>query len=541
MMLETQEDNCMERIAARIMLLDGWRRAALAFVSGAACALALPPVDFFAPVFFSFPILVWLLDGTSGDPGRRWSRGLRQAFFIGWLFGFGYFVAGLWWLGNALMVEADEFAWALPLAVLGLPAVLALFYGLACAGARLLWSEGVGRIAALAAAFGIAEWLRSFVATGFPWNAIGYTAMPVPLMMQSAAVVGLFGVSALAVFVFSAPALLGTRRGTALGLCAAGVLVAMHLGYGAYRLSQPVGGGDPAKQVTVRMVQPNIDQAAKMNDDDRVAIFEKHLRLTALPPQPGQKQPDIIVWPETTIPFILTQNPDALRQIADALKPGQLLITGTVRSEDRGAGFAPRYYNSIYVIDSDGQIVAAADKVHLVPFGEYVPFEDILSKIGITNVIDLPGGFSPGARRSLMVLPDGLKLYPLICYEVIFPDEIDAALAGANAIINVTNDAWFGNSPGPYQHFQQARLRAVETGLPVIRVANNGISATIDPHGNVVSGLRLNAEGVKDTTIDLSISNKRAYFPANYNFWAVTVLLLSVGVFSRLGFVSRVN
>lgn len=531
----------MERIAARIMLLDGWRRAALAVVSGAACALALPPVDFFAPAFFSFPILVWLLDGTSGDPGKRWSRGLRQAFFIGWLFGLGYFVAGLWWIGNALLVEADEFAWALPLAILGLPAVLALFYGLACAGARLLWSEGVGRIAMLAAAFGLAEWLRSFVATGFPWNAIGYAAMPVPLMMQSAAVLGLFGVSALAVFVFAAPALLGTCRGAVVGLSAAGVLVAMHFGYGAYRLSQPMGTGESDKQLTVRLVQPNIDQASKMNDDDRIAIFEKHLRLTAQPPQPGHKQPDIIVWPETTIPFILTQNPDALRQIANTLKPGQLLITGTVRSEDQGAGFAPRYYNSIYVIDSSGQIVAAADKVHLVPFGEYVPFQDILSKLGITNVIDLPGGFSPGAKRSLLTLPDGVKLYPLICYEIIFPDEMTAGMLGANAIVNVTNDAWFGDSPGPYQHFQQARLRAVETGLPVIRVANNGISATIDPHGNVVSGLRLNAEGVEDATVDFSISGKPARFPVNYNFWMVTVLLLSVGVFSRSGFISRGN
>lgn len=531
----------MERIAARIMLLDGWRRAALAMVAGAACALALPPVNFLAPVFLSFPILVWLLDGTSGNPYRAWSFGLRQAFWIGWLFGFGYFVAGLWWLGNALMVEADEFAWALPLAVLGLPAVLAIFYGVACAAARLLWSDGLGRIAALAAAFGLAEWIRSFIATGFPWNAIGYTAMPVPLMMQSAAVLGLFGVSALSVFVFAAPALLGTRRGAVLGLSVAGVLVAMHLGYGAYRLSLPVAAGEGAKQLTVRLVQPNIDQAAKMNDDDRVAIFEKHLRLTALSPQPGQKQPDIIVWPETTIPFILTQNPDALRQIANTLKEGQILITGTVRTEEQGAGVAPRYYNSIYVIDSKGEIVSAADKVHLVPFGEYVPFEDILSRFGISNLVELPGGFSSGVKRSLLSLPDGLKLYPLICYEIIFPDEMDASMAQANAIVNVTNDAWFGDSPGPYQHFQQARLRAVETGLPVIRAANNGISATIDPRGNVVSGLRLNAEGAEDATFSFENLGEKSRFTKENNFWVVTVLLLSVAVISRRGFISRVN
>ncbi|MCE6075177.1 apolipoprotein N-acyltransferase [Agrobacterium vitis] len=528
----------MERLAARIMLLAGWRRALLAIASGAVGALALPPVGFFAALFFSFSILVWLLDGVSGNPDRSWSRGLRSAFWIGWLFGFGYFVAGLWWLGNALMVEADEFAWALPLAVLGLPAVLAVFYGLACLAARLLWSEGLGRIAALAAMFGITEWLRSFVATGFPWNAIGYGAMPVPLMMQSAAVLGLFGVSALAVFVFAAPALLGTRRGAKLGLALAGVLICGHLGYGAYRLSLPEPEG---RKVTVRLVQPNIDQAAKMDDTDRVAIFEKHLRLTAVPTPPDQPRPDVIVWPETTIPFILTENPDALRQIAGTLQDGQVLITGTVRSEDQGAGIAPRYYNSIYAIDSHGQILAAADKVHLVPFGEYVPWQDILSKLGITNIIDLPGGFSPGASRSLMTLPGGLKLYPLICYEVIFPDEMVKGLSGANAIINVTNDAWFGDTPGPFQHFQQARLRAVETGLPIIRAANNGISALIDGRGRVFSGLLLNAEGVENATFTLSAASETNVNHNKYNFWAVTALLLSVAVISRLGLISRVN
>jgi len=528
----------MERLAARVMLLAGWRRALLAIAAGAVGALSLPPVGFFAALFVSFTLLVWLLDGVSGNPDRAGSQGLRTAFWIGWLFGLGYFVAGLWWLGNALLVEADEFAWALPLAVLGLPSVLALFYGLACLAARLLWSESVGRIAALAAMFGLTEWLRSFVATGFPWNAIGYGAMPIPLMMQSAAVLGLFGVSALAVFVFSAPALLGTRRGVRVGLGIAALLIACHLGYGAYRLAQPEPDG---RKVTVRLVQPNIDQAAKMSDTDRVATFEKHLRLTALPLAPGEQPADIVVWPETTIPFILTENPDALRQIAGVLRPGQILLTGTVRSEEQGAGTGPRYYNSIYAIDSQGQIVAAADKVHLVPFGEYVPWEDILSKLGISNVVDMPGGFSEGASRHLMDIPGGLKLYPLICYEVIFPDEMVKGLAGADAIINVTNDAWFGNTPGPYQHFQQARLRAVETGLPIIRDANNGISATIDSRGRVFSGLRLNAEGVETATLTVGMPLGIDANRSKYNFWTVTALLLSMAVISRLGLIKRLN
>ncbi|WP_027486667.1 apolipoprotein N-acyltransferase [Allorhizobium undicola] len=527
----------MERVAGRIMLLDGWRRALLAILAGAMGALALPPFGVFGILFLSFPLFVWLMDGVGGDPRRLGSRGLRSAFFLGWLFGFGYFVAGLWWLGAALLLEADEFAWALPLAVLGLPAVLALFYGFAAALARFFWSDGVGRVAALAAAFGLAEWLRSFVATGFPWNAMGYTAMPVPVMMQSVRIVGLFGMSALAVFVYSAPALLATRRGLRLGLSLASLLVFAHFGYGVYRLNLDDVAGSDGREMTVRLVQPAIDQSVKLQNSDRVAVFEKHLRLTALPPKDGGKRPDLVIWPETTIPFILTENPDALQRIAQTLQEGQVLITGTVRSEEQAAGEPPRYYNSIYAIDHHGQIIAATDKVHLTPFGEYVPFERLLGKLGIENLIALPGGFTAGARRNLLSLPGGIGLYPLICYEIIFPNEMTPELSGASAIINVTNDAWFGNTPGPYQHFLQARLRAVETGRPVIRDANNGISAIIDGKGRVVSGMRLNAEGAEDISLKLQILNKSDYSHDGYNFLVVTCLLLSLAVISRLGFV----
>ena len=177
----------MGRLAGRIMLLWGLPRAAVAFLAGAIGALALPPFSFFAALFLSFTLFVWLMDGSTGSPGGAVFGRFRSTFSLGWFFGFGYFVAGLWWLGNALLVEGDEFAWALPLAVLGLPACLALFYGLATAIAGIFWSDGLGRIAALAFGFGLAEWFRGFVVTGFPWNAVGYGAMPIPLMMQSAA------------------------------------------------------------------------------------------------------------------------------------------------------------------------------------------------------------------------------------------------------------------------------------------------------------------------------------------------------------------
>jgi apolipoprotein N-acyltransferase len=245
----------------------------------------------------------------------------------------------------------------LPLAILGLPACLAIFYGLAAALARIFWSDGMGRIAALAAGFGLMEWLRSVILTGFPWNAIGYGMMPVPLMMQSAHLIGAMGVTALAVFVFSAPALAGTRQGARTGIALAALLFAAHLGYGAYALHlAPRPDTLPEdKRPVVRLVQPAIDQAAKMdNDVDRAAIFETHLKLSAEAPKNGGRKPDIIVWPETSIPFILTDNQDALTRIADTLDDNQILIAGAVRAEEMGPGTPPRYYNSIYVIDGRG-------------------------------------------------------------------------------------------------------------------------------------------------------------------------------------------
>lgn len=529
----------MERLAGRIMLVGGFGRALLAIAAGAIGALALPPVGFFAALFISFTLLVWLIDGSTGHPDGGVSSRLWAAFRIGWFFGFGYFVAGLWWLGNALLLEADEFAWALPLAILGLPAFLALFYGLAVALANMLWSEGCGRLAALAAAFGLIEWLRSFVFTGFPWNAVGYGAMPVPMMMQSAHAIGLFGVSTLAVFVFSAPSLLGTRRGMWPGLAIAGVLFAAHLGYGAWRLQQPLQ--PTVNDVTVRLVQPGIDQSRKLENTDRAEIFEEHLRLSALPPQEGKKRPDIIVWPETSVPFILTQNPDALMRIADVLEDGQILLTGAVRSEDMGAGRPPRFYNSVYAIDSQGQIIAASDKVHLTPFGEYVPFENILREFGIDNMISLPGGFSAAASRRLITLPSGLILYPLICYEIIFPGEISNDIATAGAILNITNDAWFGNTPGPFQHFQQARVRAVETGRPVIRDANTGISALIDPMGRVVNGLNYSQKGTIDSTLGGVVAGAWSNDTRNRHFWLIFFAMLSFAFVSRFSLAFRKN
>ena len=213
----------------------------------------------------------------------------------------------------------------------------------------------------------------------------------------------------------------------------------------------------------------------------------------------------MIVWPETALPFLLSDRPDAMAAIGSILEEGQLLLVGAVRREGvPGSGADIRYYNSVVAINSDGEIVNATDKRHLVPFGEYLPLGGLLDSLGLQHVAESPGSFTAGTTARQITLPGGATALPLICYEIIFPGILDAGGPRPDVLVNVTNDAWYGNSPGPYQHFRQARLRAVEQGLPLIRAANNGISAVVDGYGNVSDAFGLDVVGALDIPVPVS-------------------------------------
>lgn len=519
--------------AGRLMLVWGWRRSLLALVAGAVVALAQAPFDFPVVGFVSFPVLVWLLDGAAGDAASGRLRRLRPFFVTSWWFGFGYFAAGLWWVGNAMLVDIDKYAWALPIAVLILPAGMALFYGLAAALARPLWSDGWTRIAALAAAFAVAEWLRGTILTGFPWNAIGYAVMPVPVMMQSVTMVGMVGMNALAVLVFSLPALLASPARRLLVPAAIAGLLAVHVGFGYVRLA--LAPAQPAETLSARLVQPSIDQSRKWDAGVRDEIFAAYLEMSARPPEAGAPAPQLIIWPETSVPFMLQQRPQALAALGEMIADGQTLLAGAVRFEgETPSDPSARFYNSVVAVNSAGVLYDAADKVHLVPLGEFVPFADLLGKFGITKLVELPGGFSAGSGRHLIEVAPGVRVAPYICYEVIFPGIAVAEAADAQLLINVTNDAWFGNSPGPYQHLRQAQLRAVEAGRPMLRAANNGISAAIDSYGTISDALRLDGVGNLDVALPLRPADGlRAPRPGLVG-WAVVGLLALLGLAGRV-------
>ncbi len=490
-------------LAQPVILAWGWRRALIAILAGAASTLAMAPINFWPAMFVTFPLLVWLLDGAAE---ARWG-GIGAGFVIGWWFGFGYFLAGLYWIGNAFLVDAKTFGWLLPFAVTALPAGLAVFSGLGLALARLLWTSGPWRILTLAAALSAAEWLRGHVFTGFPWNAFGYAlTTPLPLA-QSVSLFGIWGLTFIAVAVFASPAVLAdepgkTRRRWMPVLCAGLALFAL-AAFGAFRLSR--NPTEIVAGVRLRLMQPNIPQDERFNYNAKPQIMSRYVALSeSRGGANGSGLRDIthLIWPESAFPFFLTREPDALAAIANMLAPDTVLITGAASLAERVPGRSGlRAYNSVYVIDHSGTILASYDKLHLVPFGEYLPFQDALERLGLTQLTKVQGGFLPGERRRKITVPGAPDLLPLICYEIIFPGEAVPKGERPGWLVNVTNDAWFGMSAGPYQHFQQARVRAIEEGLPLVRAANNGISAVVDPVGRIIGSLPLGQEGVLDAPL----------------------------------------
>jgi len=493
----------LTRLAHTIVLAWGWRRLLIAFLAGAATALALPPLDAWPIPFLTFPVLVWLVDGAAA--GRL--GGVIAAAVVGWWFGFGYFLAGLYWVGHAFLVDAKTFGWLLPFAVTALPAGMALYTALGLALARLIWTRGAMRVLALAVALTLAEWLRGHMFSGFPWNAYGYALIRPLFLAQGAALIGAWGLTFLAVAVYASPAVLADDRKATLRpwlapALSVAVIAALAL-YGVIRLARTPT--DYVEGVRLRIMQPNLQQDEKFNYAKKQEVMSRYLALSdraSGPQSTGVRDVTHLIWPESAFPFFLTREPDALAQIAALLPQGTVLITGAVRPpETRPGEPITRAYNSIYVIDHDGSILSIYDKVHLVPFGEYLPFQSLLERLGLQQLTKVQGGFLAGDRRRALASPRAPKFVPLICYEIIFPHDAVPPGERGGWLLNLTNDAWFGMSAGPYQHFQQARVRTIEEGLPLVRAANTGISAVVDPVGRVIRELPLGAEGVLDSSL----------------------------------------
>ncbi len=531
----------MNVLAFRIIVLWGWRRAALAAISGAVSALSQAPFDIYPVLFFTFPVLIWLLDGVgqsrAGSSGQK-RKEFWSAFWIGWYFGFGYFLTGLSWIGAAFLVEAEVFAWMMPFAVVLLPAGLAIFPALACATARLLWGPGFSRIIVFAVAWAGFEWVRGTILTGFPWNTIGYSFSANEAISQSVSVFGIYALSLVTVMISAAPAALAddgpkvkrSRREKFGGpLLMLFVFISLW-GFGTVRLIRNETSFVPG--VSLRIVQPNIKQSEKWKPENASRIFSRYLELSDIATSPkrmGIGDATHLIWPESALPFLLEERSDALSAIAALLPDNVTLITGGIRRSQSG-GQKSTYFNSIFTMKGNGQITGRYDKFHLVPFGEYLPLEAWLKKLGLRKFVTAPGSFASGKGPVSLPVDGAPSMSPLICYEIIFPGRVTDKNDRPGWIVNLTNDAWFGDSAGPRQHLQQARIRAIEEGLPVVRAANTGISAIIDPYGRILNQLSLNRSGVIDGSLPAEIQ------PTYFSRWGNLpfLFMLIAALFSRI-------
>ena len=481
------------RLSHRLAATSGWRRYVLAFLLGICATATLPPVDLTPLLLIAFPGLLWLDEGSAG----AWA-----SFRLGYAFGFGFFISGLYWIAAALFVDIASYWWLVPIAAAGLPAAFALYIALALLATNLVVRHfklpGIARVFAFSIAWAVAEWIRGHAFTGLPWNLIGYSwsgAFPgAILILQSVAWVGIYGLSFLTVLAASLPALLGTpalapmspggRFGPAI---AAGLLILAPGAAGAIRLETiPTS----STGVWLRIVQPSIPQSLKWDPATAEENFRRLLDLSG----PESRPIAAIVWPEAATPFLLDRDARHRRDIGAVASGRHYVITGALRGSPL-AGPILQVWNSIEVLNGEGDIVAGYDKAHLVPFGEYVPFRDILPMRKITHGnLDLSAGAGP-QTITLAGLP---PFAALICYEIVFPGAIIDEEERPEWILNVTNDAWYGQSSGPYQHFAIARTRAIEEGLPLVRAANNGISGVVDPAGRVRARIDLNTIGYAD-------------------------------------------
>ena len=517
--------------AAWVGSARGWRQRALVFAAGAVSTLAFAPFFAWPILFLTFPFFVWLADGAASDP-----RPVRATALAWWWFGFGYFFTGLLWIGEAFLVEAEIFAWLLPFAVTLLPAGLALFWAAAGAVAAKLWplprqrgpKHVVARVLIVAITIGCVEWLRGHILTGLPWNTPGIAlTMPLPLM-QVASLLGIYGMTLWAVLVCTLPGVvwnigISTSKNHSAGLIATLTCIPLLIAYffGIWHLAKldlPELNG-----VKVRIVQPSIPQRDKWSAEKQSQIFLDHVNLSKLDPfghTDNLAGISHVIWPEAAMPFGPLDHPEILSAIGQMLSPNVILLTGALRQTRDEATGNRSAFNSLMAFGAKGNLIALYDKIHLVPFGEYLPFQTLLESLGLQSLTRQRGGFAKGhSPKALMTVPGLPLIAPLICYEAIFPQEVVQGQERPGLILVVTNDGWFGNSTGPYQHFHQARIRAVEQGIPVIRAANNGISGFIDSKGRVMKLLSLNERGNIDSTIP-SMSSETVY--ARYGdslFW----------------------
>jgi apolipoprotein N-acyltransferase len=419
------------------------------------------------------------------DAAPKRSKPIRHGFGVAWAWAFGYFLAGMFWVGNAFLVDAEKFAVLMPFAVAALPAVLAVFWGVGGAVYIKLWRADASKLLVFATVFAVAEFARGHLFTGLPWNLPAYIWKPGGLLSQSSALFGPYGLSAATLFVLSTPMLLFAHRRTVRVAAFACVIAILGLVFGGMRLAQagkiePMAGSGPV----IAAGQGGFTQKEVWDPSNASRVTQTYLDLLT---DPRAQEADIVVWPEGAFPYLLMEQPEVLAEI-NARLGQRTLATGSVRRSEGLNG--DRYWNSLFVVDEAAQKSGnpfVYDKHHLVPFGEYLPLRPLFRALGIASLVAYDGEMTPGAAPATLRVPGAPLADPRICYEIIFPSFNPDASGKAKWILNISIDAWYGDLLGPDQHYATARSRAIETGMPLVRAASGGWSAIVDRYGRPIA------------------------------------------------------
>ncbi len=521
-----------QTVRARFIALNGWPRCLISMLLGASMALALPPFHIWPMLVPGLTALVWMIDGSRSNEGVRFLSLRRSAgwsaFVVGWWYGNGFFIAGLYWISFSFLVEAAVFGWMIPFALCGLSAVMAVYIGLGSWVTFISAPAGLRRVFLVGVWWALFEWLRGWAFTGFPWNLLGTVWTNAEAMIQVTSLTGVYGLSLVTALAAAAPAALGyasiSRKGRWNYLILVWVFPAAVWVGGDFRLKG--AKDDNVEGVRLRLIQPNIAQKDKWNPQLRGRHLEKLMRLSRNDVLIGEGPPTHVIWPETATPLSLSTAPKVLRFVAQAAPVRGFLLTGAPRQSLPLQG--PRkIWNSFHIVNPEGRVVETYDKYHLVPFGEYVPFKKFLRISSLVGRLD----FTAGTGRRTLAVPGMPAVTPLICYEAVFPGKAkpDPLQDRPGWLLNITNDAWFGISTGPYQHFAATQLRAVEEGIPLVRVANTGITGIIDAYGRVIIQTELNKDDVIDSGLPMALE-EATWYGRHRNLTFLVVALLFVGV-----------
>jgi apolipoprotein N-acyltransferase len=515
-------------LASKISNLSLKNKYLLSCFCGSLTSLALAPVNFLFVLFITFPLFILIID--SQKPFNK--KILFQLFTIGWSFGFGYSLFGLYWINIAFLNDISSYYIYLPIAVIISPLLIGLFYGFIPLIASLFYPNNTYRLWSISVSWTFIEYVKGDL-FNFPWNQIGHTLININPILQITSIFGELSLTLLVVYIASFPVILFKKNKKKLYLYCLPVallIIIYFFGYQSINLNKT-----SYENIDLLLVQPNVDQKIKWLPSHKELIIEKIFNLSnTLSNKDDVFTEKYIIWPETALPILIDEDDKVMDKIISLLNNNTFLLTGAVRRERDNKNEFYKYYNSFFIINENKQILDKYDKRILVPFGEYIPFSNFVDKFTRFSISGLTGSFSHGTKKTINT---SKNFSVLICYEIIFSGRSYSKEARPDWVLNITNDAWFGRSPGPYQHLAMAKVRAVEEGLPVIRVANTGISAIIDPKGRVLKKLSLEESGIIESKLPKKIDPT---FYSQHGKISITLIMMVISIFIYYMHIRRV-